>query len=208
MCSLHYKAQESRVNSCLGLTSSSVLEYSQLLPCRHPILRTGAKSSAKTTKKCMKVTSAITESLPIMEADTSCGPKLKFLLLKQTSWMYGVQYMFATFVRKNDNKKNSYLKYMLFTASKVSFPNFKVYFHTVLYLHYFHCILVGFVNLMFFSSCCFFFGSYNIIVTFYNLKSGQFHCTLHLLTRTPKMTVPWVSSMTRVDCTPILTILP
>lgn len=70
--------------------------YSQLLPCKHPtfvdtpILRSGAKSPAKTTKKCMEITPVITDSHYYEIADTSCGPNLTvfiivLLLLQWTS---------------------------------------------------------------------------------------------------------------------------
>ena len=61
--------------------------YSQLSPCGHPtitgtpLLRTGAKSPAETTKKCMEIIPTITDSRYYGIADTSCGLKQTFLLV-------------------------------------------------------------------------------------------------------------------------------
>ena len=61
--------------------------YSQLSRCGHsvntdtPLLRTDSKSLAETTMKCIEITLATTDSRYYGIADTSCGPKLTFVLL-------------------------------------------------------------------------------------------------------------------------------
>ena len=71
--------QLSHEGRCWERVMSSCI-CSQLSPCEHPLLRTGAKSPAETTKKCMEITPAITDSRYYGIADTSCGPKQTFLL--------------------------------------------------------------------------------------------------------------------------------
>ena len=45
-----------------------------------PLLWTGAKSPAKTTKKCIRITPAIADSRYYEIADTLCDPKRTFVL--------------------------------------------------------------------------------------------------------------------------------
>ena len=134
-------------------------------------LRTGAKSPAETTNKSMEITPAITDSQYFGIADTLCGPKLKLLLSCShynahlylgTYRMTNLYSSFVIFVGRNDDKQKKY--HVRGVCSDLQSTS------AVLYLHYFHGILVGSVNLMFFSSHCFFFG-----LTFYNLKTGQVH---------------------------------